>query len=248
MLEHLPALQVVVPLMAAPLIVLVRNRAFAWVAATAASWACLAIAAALAWRVADAGVISYAIGSWPPPWGIEYRVDALNAFVLVLVSLIAALVAPYAWKSVAAEIEPDRQYLLYAMYCLCLAGLLGMAITGDAFNIFVFLEISSLAMYVLIAMGPRGAHTRVLTLVAVHADEFTSPAYGPECSFNNRTGRPHEGDHCPVCVLAWIYVQQANAFHSFYFRSDLPDDFHVHALAEIGDAFDELGGHFLLRV
>jgi multicomponent Na+:H+ antiporter subunit D len=43
MLAHLPALQVVVPLMAAPLIVLVRNRAFAWAAATAASWTCLAI-------------------------------------------------------------------------------------------------------------------------------------------------------------------------------------------------------------
>jgi multicomponent Na+:H+ antiporter subunit D len=155
MLAHLPALQVVVPLMAAPLIVLVRNRAFAWAAATAASWTCLAIALALAGRVAEAGVISYAIGSWPPPWGIEYRVDALNAFVLVLVSLTAALVAPYAWKSVGAEIEPDRQYLFYAMYCLCLAGLLGMAITGDAFNVFVFLEISSLSMYVLIALGSR---------------------------------------------------------------------------------------------
>ena len=155
MLEHLPALQVVVPLIAAPLIVLVRSRAFAWAAAVASSWACLAVALALAWRVAEGGVISYAMGSWAPPWGIEYRVDALNAFVLVLVSLTAALVAPYAWRSVAAEIERDREYLLYAMYCLCLAGLLGMAITGDAFNVFVFLEVSSLAMYVLIALGPR---------------------------------------------------------------------------------------------
>jgi multicomponent Na+:H+ antiporter subunit D len=155
MLEHLPALQVVVPLIAAPLIVLVRHRGFAWLTATAASWACLAIAIGLALRVAEGGTISYALGSWPPPWGIEYRVDALNAFVLVLVSLVAAIVAPYAWCSVAAEVERDRQYLLYAMYCLCLAGLLGIAITGDAFNVFVFLEISSLSMYVLIALGPQ---------------------------------------------------------------------------------------------
>ncbi|HEX6297484.1 MAG TPA: monovalent cation/H+ antiporter subunit D family protein [Burkholderiales bacterium] len=155
MLEQLPALQVALPLIAAPLIVLVRSRAFAWAAAAASSWACLAIALGLAWRVAAEGTISYAMGSWPPPWGIEYRIDALNAFVLVLVSLTAAFVAPYAWRSVAAEIEPDRHYLLYAMYCLCLAGLLGMAVTGDAFNVFVFLEISSLSMYVLIALGPR---------------------------------------------------------------------------------------------
>lgn len=158
MLEQLPALQVVLPLLAAPLIVLVRSRGFAWLAATAVSWACLAIAIGLALRVAESGAISYAMGSWPTPWGIEYRVDALSSFVLVLVSLIAAIVAPYARVSIAAEIEPEREYLLYAMYCLCIAGLLGIVITGDAFNLFVFLEISSLSTYVMIAMGrPRKA-------------------------------------------------------------------------------------------
>jgi multicomponent Na+:H+ antiporter subunit D len=155
MLEQLPALQVVLPLLAAPLIVLVGRGGFGWAAATAVSWACLAVAIGLALQVAEGRVVSYAMGSWPPPWGIEYRVDALSAFVLVLVSLIAALVMPYARRSVGAEIEPDRQYLFYAMYCLCLAGLLGMVITGDAFNLFVFLEISSLATYVLIALGSQ---------------------------------------------------------------------------------------------
>jgi multicomponent Na+:H+ antiporter subunit D len=155
MLDHLPALQVVLPLIAAPLIVLVRHRGFAWIATTAVSYACLVIAILLASRVADSGTISYAIGNWPAPWGIEYRVDALSGFVLVLVSLTASFVAPYAHRSLAAEVPPERHYILYAMYCLCLAGLLGITITGDAFNLFVFLEISSLAMYVLIALGPR---------------------------------------------------------------------------------------------
>ena len=36
---------------------------------------------------------------------------------------------------------------------LCFAGLLGITITGDAFNLFVFLEISSLSSYVLISFG-----------------------------------------------------------------------------------------------
>jgi len=155
MLEHLLALQVVLPMMAAPLIVLVRNRDFAWLATTAVSYACLVIAIALFSRVAESGPLSYALGSWPPPWGIEYRVDALSGFVLVLVSLTAAFVAPYAQRSIAAEVAPDRQYLMYAMYCLCLAGLLGITVTGDAFNLFVFLEISSLSTYVLIALGTR---------------------------------------------------------------------------------------------
>jgi multicomponent Na+:H+ antiporter subunit D len=150
---HLPALQVVVPLLAAPLIVLARRGSVGWLIATAASFASLAIAIGLFVQVREAGVISYAIGSWPPPWGIEYRVDAVNSFVLVLVSALASAVSPYAWRSVAAEVPEDQHYLCYAMFCLALAGLLGIAITGDAFNVFVFLEISSLATYVLIALG-----------------------------------------------------------------------------------------------
>jgi multicomponent Na+:H+ antiporter subunit D len=150
---HLPALQVVVPLIAAPLIVLVRRAALGWAIALAASFASFAIAVALFVQVQEAGVISYAIGSWSPPWGIEYRVDAVSAFVLVLVSLLACFCAAYARRSIAAEVPADRHYLYFAMFCLALAGLLGIAITGDAFNLFVFLEIASLATYVLIALG-----------------------------------------------------------------------------------------------
>lgn len=151
--EHLPALQVVVPLVAAPLIVLLRHPGAAWAVALAAALAALGIALALLARVIGGGVISYALGNWEPPWGIEYRVDAANAFVLVLVSLIATFVVPYARRSVQIELPREQHYLFYALLCLCVAGLLGMAITGDAFNFFVFLEISSLATYVLVALG-----------------------------------------------------------------------------------------------
>ena len=151
--EHLPALQVVVPLLAAPLTVLLRRRAYASGLALAATWIALVIAVFLWLRVADSGTISYAIGNWPPPWGIEYRVDRLSSFVLVLVSGIAAVVLPYSLASIKAEVSPQQHYLFYTMFLLCLAGLLGIAITGDAFNIFVFLEVSSLSAYVLIALG-----------------------------------------------------------------------------------------------
>ena len=150
---HLPALQVVIPLLAAPLTVLLRRRAYAFGIAMAASWVALAIAVLLWLRVADSGTISYAIGNWPPPWGIEYRVDRLSAFVLVLVAAIAAVVLPYSRASIEAEVSPQQHYLFYTMFLLCLAGLLGITITGDAFNVFVFLEISSLSTYVLIALG-----------------------------------------------------------------------------------------------
>jgi multicomponent Na+:H+ antiporter subunit D len=150
---HLPILQVVVPLISAPVVVLVRSSRVGFLLATAASWAAFAFAAALWLRTRDGEVISYAMGSWPPPWGIEYRIDLLGAFVLLLVAGVAALVLPYCRRSIETEIPRSQHYLFYAMFLLCLAGLLGITATGDAFNIFVFVEISALASYALIALG-----------------------------------------------------------------------------------------------
>ena len=112
------------------------------------------IAIAMLLQVLASGPISYHLGGWAPPWGIEYRVDSLNGFFLVVVSVVGAVIMPFARRSVAFEIEEWRQAWFYCMYLLCLTGLLGIAITGDAFNAFVFLEIASLSTYVLIALGP----------------------------------------------------------------------------------------------
>ncbi|MBC8240660.1 MAG: monovalent cation/H+ antiporter subunit D family protein, partial [Alphaproteobacteria bacterium] len=150
---HLPALQVVVPLVAAPLCLLAGRAGLAWIIAFAASAAATVTAAALAYMTFHHGAISYHMGGWAPPWGIEYVVDSANAFILLLVSAIATVVLVFAPASVAKEIRPGRQHLFYCMFVLCLTGLLGIAVTGDAFNVFVFLEISSLSSYALIAMG-----------------------------------------------------------------------------------------------
>jgi multicomponent Na+:H+ antiporter subunit D len=151
--EHLPALQVVVPLMAAPLAIILRRPNAVWGLSLGVSWATFGIAISLLLQVLDSGAFSYAIGGWSAPWGIEYRIDPLATFLLVLVSAIASVVILFAKASVEKEIPSDRIYLFYAMYLLCLTGLLGIAITGDAFNLFVFLEISSLSTYVLISLG-----------------------------------------------------------------------------------------------
>jgi multicomponent Na+:H+ antiporter subunit D len=153
MVSHLPILQVVLPLVAAPLIVLARNGTLAWLLATGVSWSALLIALALIAQTAGGDIISYAVGSWPAPWGIEYRIDRANAYLLLLVSLIASVVVVYGRQSIAHELRRDQHYLYYTMYALCLAGLLGVTATGDGFNLFVFLEISSLSSYVMIAMG-----------------------------------------------------------------------------------------------
>jgi multicomponent Na+:H+ antiporter subunit D len=151
--ENLPVLQVVVPLLAALLAAISRRPGPAWVITAAASWTAFAIAIALAQQVLTSGPISYHIGGWDPSIGIEYRVDVFNALILVLVSGIAATIAPFAWVSVASEIEPGRVAWFYTMYLLALTGLTGITITGDAFNAFVFLEISALSSYTLISLG-----------------------------------------------------------------------------------------------
>ena len=151
--RHLPALQVVVPLVAAPLCLLAGRAWLAWIIAFAASASATVTATILAYLAFHNGAISYHMGGWAPPWGIEYVVDTANAFILMLVSAISTVVLAYSPASVAREIRPGSQHLFYCMFILCLTGLLGITVTGDAFNVFVFLEISSLSSYALIAMG-----------------------------------------------------------------------------------------------
>ena len=150
---HLPALQVVVPLLAAPVCVLLGRGRLAWGLSVLVSWVCLLISISLLWLVITDGPISYPLGSWAAPWGIEYRVDVLNAFILLIVSGMASVVLPYAGRSIAVEIDEDKHHLFYCLMLLNLTGLLGITITGDAFNVFVFLEISSLSTYALVALG-----------------------------------------------------------------------------------------------
>ncbi|MDX1566180.1 MAG: hypothetical protein R3223_00170, partial [Longimicrobiales bacterium] len=64
---HLPALQVVVPLMAAALCALLRNRSVVWGWATLVGWSTFGMAVVLLRRVLADGPISYAMGDWPPP-------------------------------------------------------------------------------------------------------------------------------------------------------------------------------------
>ena len=149
---HLPVLQVVIPLLTAPLCVLIRHPRTVWFLACAVSGVVFYIACNLLIHLQEGGDISYALGGWPAPWGIEYRVDLLNALVLIVVSGISTVTLVYGRDSLEREVEHSRIYLLYTAWLLCLTGLLGMTVTADAFNVFVFLEISSLSTYLLVAL------------------------------------------------------------------------------------------------
>ncbi len=159
---QLAVLPVITPLITAPITLLLPKGRAPWLWATMVSWLTFTACLFLLKTVAETGVISYHLGNWAPPLGIEYRVDLANALVLFLVSGIAAAVMPFAYRSVQLEIDERQSPLFYGAMLICLTGLLGVTITGDAFNVFVFLEISSLATYALVAMGAR-SDRRALT-------------------------------------------------------------------------------------
>ncbi|MBW1777412.1 MAG: monovalent cation/H+ antiporter subunit D family protein [Deltaproteobacteria bacterium] len=124
--------------------------------------ACTALAAAfwcalhLLIFVHQRGPVDYFLGGWDPPWGIALRIDSLNALMGVLVTFLFSLTGIASKKSVPLEL-PLKEAPFYALFLLLFTGLLGMILTGDMFNLYVFLEVSSLTAYALIAMGEPGA-------------------------------------------------------------------------------------------
>ncbi len=153
MIEQLPAIVLLLPLLAAPICSMIHNGDYAWYLAAASCWLAAAAAVGLMAQVWGGHTISYHMGGWPPPWGIELVIDELSALVVILVTVFAALVISALRESLRPKMRKHRHSLYYAAYLLCVASLIGITVTGDAFNVFVFLEISSLSTYALIARG-----------------------------------------------------------------------------------------------
>lgn len=161
-LDHAPALVVALPLLSAPLIALLPRPALAGVLTALVAALDLALALYLLGPALEGTTLSYPLGNWLPPIGIEYRIDLLAAAMTVLIAGSATLTALMLPTALGPEVAPGDRPRLFAALLLCQAGLIGMVVTGDLFNVFVFLEISSLATYVLIAAG-AGRDRRALT-------------------------------------------------------------------------------------
>ena len=139
--SQLPALQVILPLAAAPLCVILHHRTLAWVIALLVSIFSFCISCALFNQVLSENTITYAMGGWVAPWGIEYYIDKLTAYILLIINGVVVLVLLGARRSIENEIASDRIYLFYTTFLLNLTGLLGVITTGDDFNLFIFIEI-----------------------------------------------------------------------------------------------------------
>jgi multicomponent Na+:H+ antiporter subunit D len=151
---HLPVLQVVVPLLIAPLVIMLRPSGLAWAAATATSFMAFLIAVTLTAGALAGEAQRYALGAWAAPYGIELSVDSFGALLLLILTGASTLALLAGKASLDQQIEADRQPLFLSAWLLVVAGLSGILVSADAFNIFVFMEISSLASYILVAGGP----------------------------------------------------------------------------------------------
>ena len=161
---NLPVLIVTIPLIGGILTILTGRgwKPWAWATLLTGTIFYLTLRLIVAVWASKTGIVSYELGNWPRQWGIEYRVDALNSFILCIVAGVGFLTTIYAKCSVEKEVPADRHNFFYAVWVLALCGLLGITITGDAFNVYVLLEISSLTVYALVAMG-KDTHRGALT-------------------------------------------------------------------------------------
>ena len=100
--------------------------------------------------VATQGILVYNVGSWKLPIGIVLVLDGLTVFMLVTVNLIAFFVSIY---SISYMERFTSKWKFYTLFLLMMAGMNGVVVTGDMFNLFVFLEIASVASYALVAFG-----------------------------------------------------------------------------------------------
>ena len=103
-------------------------------------------------RVLSEGELRHYLGGWAPPFGIEYVLDHLSAYMVIIIVFVGLIAIIYPAQAGLYQ-TPRKGIPMYGLILLLIGGLVGVVITGDLFNLFVFLEIYSLASYALITLG-----------------------------------------------------------------------------------------------
>ena len=151
--NNLPALLVVVPLLLSPIAALIPIGRLAWVVALVGSGVSVIVAILLCSVTASGIRITYFMGNWPPPWGIEFVVDSATSLTVMVMTTLAFLATLFAGRALSAEIAAKDVGKAYSAWLLACGGLYGLVMTADAFNPLVFLEISALASVMRSALG-----------------------------------------------------------------------------------------------
>lgn len=148
---------IIIPLLAAFLIAVISGKKDIWaINISGVAVTSILVLALYTFFVRGSETITYAVGGWEVPIGIQLVLDAFSSFMLIMVSIISL-------TSILFSIQYIRHMSLswryYALFMLLVAGMNGVIITGDLFNLFVFMEVALLAAFALVAYGS-------------HAEEF----------------------------------------------------------------------------
>ena len=156
-IDHLPVLLIVVPIIASLLILAAGwyDRRLAYPITLITILLQFGASIIILQKVMQEGTIRYHLGGWAPPLGIELVIDSFNGYILVAIMLLAAATVVYARRSVEKEVDQEKIVFFYVLFQLLVTGLVGMTITGDIFNLYVFLEISSITAYTLISASRK---------------------------------------------------------------------------------------------
>lgn len=112
----------------------------------------------IGYYVKQGEIIRYAVSGWPPPWGIEIVVEPLSSLMLMLISGICFLILIYSFHSIKHELERKVTGWYYTAFLLCMAGMMGLVISNDIFNMYVFVEVTGISACALVAAkGTRQA-------------------------------------------------------------------------------------------
>src|SRR5690625_4491931 len=153
------------PLAGVVVTALLRERA-ATVAAVVTALATAAASVAVVLLVVAEGPLAYELSGWSPPLGIEVRADGLSAVLLAMTALVGVAVTWYATADTALLGGRGGWPLWLALW----SGLNVVYISGDLFNIYIGLELLSIAAVALVAGGGatarRGAMRYLVVAVA----------------------------------------------------------------------------------
>lgn len=144
---------ILIPLLSAFLITLIAGEKDDWaILLSFISTLTLLVLSVFSFFTMNKEVITYQMSGWNLPVGIVLVQDALTSFMLMMISLISLTSIIYSVQYIR-HISADWKY--YALFMLLISGMNGVVITGDLFNLFVFMEISLFAAFALVAYGNK---------------------------------------------------------------------------------------------
>lgn len=157
--SNIAILQIIIPL-ASSLILFLLPKRFSWIFSTIAIGLTLLMSIALFKSSLSNEVMSYHLGGWMPSIGIEYRIDQLNSFFILLVSVVSFFNVISMKSLIETELDPNKLPLFFGLFLMAFTGLLGVSISNDIFNIYVLLEVNAIASYALVAASKKKESTK----------------------------------------------------------------------------------------